>query len=242
MADAKRADTDPQARPTRDRDRRAPRCSTPCCSRTTSPRSSTTAAVRDAFADVLPPQAGRELRHDRPRPTSARSTSSTTSTSGSRRSGDFGAAEVYGGGLRVYTTLDCGMQAAASTRYQSTLGRTDRPGVGAGGDRRPGPRQGHGGGPRLRRLQVNLAVGRATAADRAGQAGSTFKAVRAGRGDAGRASRSSRRSTRRRQITIPEGRRGQGLEGRQRRRRRYGAGQPGRGHGQTRSTPSSPSW
>ena len=240
LADANRADTDPQAE-VQPRDRRsggARRCSTPCCSRATSPRSSTTPRSRDDFADVLPrkqvenygtiahtdigTQYFVELR--RPVARRRRATSPT--------------AEVRGGGLRVYTTLDYGMQADAvdAVHVDARTAPTD-PAVGARRARHAGPRQGHVGGPRLRaRSQVNLAAGadgggRVVRPARRSRPFAVAEALQAGHRPGARPTTRRPRSPSRRPTPARTGSRRNDDDAGLR------PGQPGQGHRPARSTP-----
>ena len=91
----------------------------------------------------------------------------STSSSTSARSWSVGTARtpLYGGGLRIYTTLDSDMQRAAFDAVTGTLEPAGRSRGRAGRDRRAGPGQGDDGRPRLQRrgrvAKVNLATGRA---------------------------------------------------------------------------------
>jgi membrane peptidoglycan carboxypeptidase len=88
-------------------------------------------------------------------------------------SGNFSAAEVRGGGLRVYTTLDYEMQADAVDAVTSTLGRdTDPESALVAIDTRGHVRAMYGGRD-YNTLQVNLATGDGGSGR---PAGSTFKA------------------------------------------------------------------
>jgi membrane peptidoglycan carboxypeptidase len=88
-------------------------------------------------------------------------------------SGNFTAAEVRGGGLRVYTTLDYGMQADAVDAVQSTLGRADDPESALVALDTQGHVRAMYGGRDYSTLQVNLATGDGGSGR---PAGSTFKA------------------------------------------------------------------
>ena len=72
---------------------------------------------RSGWDDVLPRRPGRRLRHASPTPSSAPSTSSTTCSHWlDHRRASFTDAEIFGGGLRVYTTLDYDMQTRRGRR------------------------------------------------------------------------------------------------------------------------------
>ena len=88
-------------------------------------------------------------------------------------SGNFTAAEVRGGGLRVYTTLDYGMQADAVDAVQSTLGRDSDPESALVALDTQGHVRAMYGGSDYGALQVNLATGDGGSGR---PAGSTFKA------------------------------------------------------------------
>jgi membrane peptidoglycan carboxypeptidase len=88
-------------------------------------------------------------------------------------SGNFTAAEVRGGGLRVYTTLDYGMQADAVDAVQSTLGRDTDPESALIALDTQGHVRAMYGGSDYGALQVNLATGDGGSGR---PAGSTFKA------------------------------------------------------------------
>ena len=88
-------------------------------------------------------------------------------------SGNFTAAEVRGGGLRVYTTLDYGMQADAVDAVKSTLGRADDPDSALIALDTQGHVRAMYGGRDYSTLQVNLATGDGGSGR---PAGSTFKA------------------------------------------------------------------
>ena len=88
-------------------------------------------------------------------------------------SGNFTAAEVRGGGLRVYTTLDYGMQADAVDAVQSTLGRDTDPESALVALDTQGHVRAMYGGSDYGALQVNLATGDGGSGR---PAGSTFKA------------------------------------------------------------------
>ncbi|MGZ4707484.1 MAG: transglycosylase domain-containing protein [Acidimicrobiales bacterium] len=88
-------------------------------------------------------------------------------------SGNFTAAEVRGGGLRVYTTLDYNMQADAVDAVQSTLGRGTDPESALVALDTQGHVRAMYGGRDYNTLQVNLATGDGGSGR---PAGSTFKA------------------------------------------------------------------
>ncbi len=88
-------------------------------------------------------------------------------------SGNFTPAEVRGGGLRVYTTLDYGMQADAVDAVQSTLGRDTDPESALIALDTQGHIRAMYGGSDYGALQVNLATGDGGSGR---PAGSTFKA------------------------------------------------------------------
>jgi membrane peptidoglycan carboxypeptidase len=88
-------------------------------------------------------------------------------------SGNFSAAEVRGGGLRVYTTLDYEMQADAVDAVESTLGRADDPESALVAIDTQGHVRAMYGGRDYNTLQVNLATGDGGSGR---PAGSTFKA------------------------------------------------------------------
>ena len=73
---------------------------------------------------------------------------------------EFGAATVYGGGLRVYTTLDLGLQRAAFDSVTSTLDQPDDPAAALVALDREGRVRAMVGGTDFRTSQVNLALGR----------------------------------------------------------------------------------
>jgi membrane peptidoglycan carboxypeptidase len=88
-------------------------------------------------------------------------------------SGNFTDAEVVGGGLRVYTTLNYDMQKDAVDAVQSTLGRPDDPQSALVAVDTRGDVKAMYGGRDYNALQVNLATGDGGAGR---PAGSTFKA------------------------------------------------------------------
>ena len=220
----------------------APRCSTPCCARSyitqeqhdadgarsTSPTCCRASQVKNFGTIAHTDMRHRVLRRLR-RPVAHVGR------------GDFTEAEVYGGGLRVYTTLDYGMQADGGRRgpRRRSTARPTR-------SRRwwRSTTQGHVkamyGRPRLRRpCQVNLATGRRRRSRPSGRV--DVQGLRAGRGpEAGH--RAGEVVQRAGPDHDPQGRRGQGLEAAQRRRRRPTARSTWSRPRPARSTPSSPSW
>ena len=91
-------------------------------------------------------------------------------------SGKFNDAEIYGGGLRVYTTLDFDMQRAAIDAITSTLNRPDDPAAALVAVDGQGRVKAMVGGLDYQSSQVNLAVG--TEGGGSGRPpGSSFKPV-----------------------------------------------------------------
>ena len=89
-------------------------------------------------------------------------------------SGEFTDAEIYGGGLRVYTTIDFDMQKAAVDAITSTLNRPDDPAAALVALDGQGRVKAMVGGLDYEKSQVNLAVG--TDGGGSGrQPGSSFK-------------------------------------------------------------------
>jgi penicillin-binding protein 1A len=92
------------------------------------------------------------------------------------RSGEFTDAEIYGGGLRVYTTLDLDMQRAAVDAVTSTLNRPDDPAAALVALDAQGRVKAMLGGLDYEKSRVNLAVG--TEGGGSGrQPGSSFKPI-----------------------------------------------------------------
>lgn len=90
--------------------------------------------------------------------------------------GGFTDAEVFGGGLRVYTTLDFEMQEEAVTAVTSTLNRRDDPAAAVVAIDQQGRVRAMVGGLDFQASRVNLAVG-AEGGGSGRQAGSSFKPI-----------------------------------------------------------------
>ena len=103
--------------------------------------------------DVPPALDQGELRPRRPPRAAAPSTSSSTSATGCTTEGGFTDAEVYGGGLRVYTTLDMENQEEAVDAVTSTLDQPDDPAAALVSIDETGAGAGDGRWPRLQRRQ-----------------------------------------------------------------------------------------
>jgi len=168
VADAKRAETDPQAKANLETAiRRRTSVLDAMLLESYITQAQHDAAVADPFADVLPRKQVENYG------TIAHTDIGTQYfvnyvDQWLTSSGNFTAAEVRGGGLRVYTTLDYGMQADAVDAVKSTLGRADDPDSALIAL----DTQGHGGRD-YSTLQVNLATGDGGSGR---PAGSTFKA------------------------------------------------------------------
>jgi penicillin-binding protein 1A len=91
-------------------------------------------------------------------------------------SGKFNDAEIFGGGLRVYTTLDFDMQRAAVNAVASTLNRPDDPAAALVAIDGQGRVKAMVGGRDYRTSRVNLAVGKEGGGS-GRQPGSSFKPI-----------------------------------------------------------------
>jgi penicillin-binding protein 1A len=93
-----------------------------------------------------------------------------------RTEGGFTDAQIYGGGLRVYTTLDYGLQQAAYESVATTLDRTDDPSAALISIDEQGRVRAMMGGRNFATSQVNLATG-SLGGGSGRQPGSSFKPV-----------------------------------------------------------------
>jgi penicillin-binding protein 1A len=91
-------------------------------------------------------------------------------------SGEFTDAEIYGGGLRIYTTLDLDMQRAAIDAVSSTLNRPDDPAAALVALDGQGRVKAMVGGLDYQKSRVNLAVG-SEGGGSGRQPGSSFKPI-----------------------------------------------------------------
>ena len=173
VADAKRAETDPQAKANLETAiRRRTSVLDAMLLESYITQAQHDAAVADPFADVLPRKQVENYG------TIAHTDIGTQYfvnyvDQWLTSSGNFTAAEVRGGGLRVYTTLDYGMQADAVDAVKSTLGRADDPDSALIALDTQGHVRAMYGGRDYSTLQVNLATGDGGSGR---PAGSTFKA------------------------------------------------------------------